>query len=173
MMENNKVENWLANIRKVANVHASKKSNDITIRFTHSGVIALYSQFREFIENCELPAYVSETLSTFGEGLIAVFNHLMHTPVGLTVEEFNMAARVLLGFQFVQIFGTASITPTIKQIAVYTGYFINQAKQDGNKCGLPLSLFNFTDSIMEASHARSKCVNMVFSGGRRGCIGNK
>ena len=72
-----------------------------------------------------------------------------------------------MGFQYVQIFGTSNVTATIKQISVYTGYYIQQAKEDGDTSALPISLQNFSDGIMETAHKVTKSGNLL-CGGRSG-----
>ena len=74
----------------------------------------------------------------------------------------------MLGFQFVQIFGTRSVTATIKQISVYTGYYVDKAKEDGVLCGQPLSLRNFSDTLMETAHKSTKMGSISYSCGKKG-----
>ena len=84
---------------------------------------------------------------------------LLNTPVGLTGEEFNLQARILLGFQYIHIFGTKTVTAAIKQIAAYTGFCIEQARQDGK-------LVSFSNRLMETEY--TKFGTMRFSNGRTG-----
>ena len=97
-------------------------------------------------------------------------NRLLNTPCSLTGCEFDLYARCLLGFQYTQIFGADSVTPSIKQIVSYMGYYIDKAKSDGELVGLPLSLKNFSDSIMETGHKETKGGLVWCSGGRNGNI---
>ena len=73
-------------------------------------------------------------------------------------------------FQLVIVFGTSQITAVQKQLTAYQGYYFEKAKSDGEMIGKPLTLRNFTDSIMETKH-RVKKGNFLFSGGKSGPIG--
>ena len=55
----------------------------------------------------------------------------------------------MLGIQAVQTFGTNAITPSIKQIVSYVPYYIDKAVADGQAMGVPLTLQNFSDGLME------------------------
>ena len=50
------------------------------------------------------------------------------------------------------------------------GYYINKAESYGELVGLPLSLKNFSDSIMETGHKETKGGLVRCSGGRNGNI---
>ena len=75
--------------------------------------------------------------------------------------------RVLLGFQFILIFGSETVTATV----AYTGFYIEKALKDATLSGLPLSLHNFNDSCMETRHKDAKQGNYIYSGGRTGETG--
>ena len=92
----------------------------------------------------------------------------MRTPCDITGNEFDIHARCLLGYQFVQIFGTGAVTATIKQISVYTGFYIHKARQDGFLIGQPLSLRNFSDGLMETAHKTTKVGTISYSRGKQG-----
>ena len=86
--------------------------------------------------------------------------------MGLSGNEYEKEARIKLGFQIVSIFGTLSVTQSIKQIVAYTGYYIDKATADGELVRLPLSLENLSDRTMERAHTEPKSVRFLFSGGR-------
>ena len=71
-----------------------------------------------------------EVLTTFCSGLDKVFRNLLPTPHELTGDEYGAQARVLLGFQAVQIFRSTSITASCKQIVTYVPYYIDKALAD-------------------------------------------
>ena len=69
-----------------------------------------------------------------------------------------------------QIFGTANLTASLKQIVTYVGYYVDRALSDPQIIGLPITLGNFKDGIMETAHKQNKKVSLLFSGGRNGLI---
>ena len=93
-----------------------------------------------------------EVLTTFCSGLDKVFRNLLRTLHELTGDEYGAQARVLLGFQAVQIFGSTSITASCKQIVTYVPYYIDKALADATMVGLPITLANFSDATMETAH---------------------
>ena len=155
---------WFNEMAKVAK--KSSAADEHKLAFSENGTIAFVTNFRSFLLNSGFKGLTMETLSTFSDGLANLFELLLNTPVGLTGKEFDTQARVLLGFQFVQIFGTKMITATIKQIAVYTGYNVEQARLDGIESGLPISLHHFSDGLMKTAHKSTKSGSVRCSGGR-------
>lgn len=111
-----------------------------------------------------------EILCTFCKGLDRVYRNLLHTPHDLTGDEYEVQARIHLGFQAVQIFGTANVTASLKQIVSYVGYYVDKARSDAQIIGLPITLGNFKDGIMETAHKQNKQNSLLFSGGRNGPI---
>jgi len=100
-----------------------------------------------------------------------IFQWILNTPKELTREEYECHVRVLLGFQFVFIFGSETVTATVKKLVAYTGFYIEKAVRDDILVGLPLNLHNFNDSIMEIKHKKAKQSNVIYSGGRTGETG--
>jgi len=96
-----------------------------------------------------------EILCTFCKGLDRLYRNL-HTPHDLTGDEYEVEARIHLGFQAVQIFGTANVTATLKQIISCDGYHVDKALTDAQIIGLPVTLRNFQDGIMETAHKQNK-----------------
>ena len=86
-------------------------------------------------------------------------------------QEYEYQARVLLGFQFILIFGSQTVTATVKELVAYTGFYVEKALKDAALSGLPLTLRNFNDSIMETKHKEAKQGNYIYSGGRVGETG--
>ena len=73
-----------------------------------------------------------------------------------TGDTFGLESRAMLGIQAVQIFGTNAITPSIKQIVSYVPYYIDKAVANGQAMGVPLTLQNFSDGLMEGKHKEPK-----------------
>ena len=88
----------------------------------------------------------------------------------MTGDEYEVKACVHLGFQVVQIFGTVNITASIKQIVSYVPYYVDKALTDASVIGLPITLANFNDALMETAHKLNKSQSLLFSGGRTGPI---
>ena len=94
------------------------------------------------------------------------FQWILNTPKELTRQKYECEVRVLLGFQFVLIFGSGTVTATVKELVAYTGFYVEKALKDATLSGLALSMHNFNDSIMETRHKDAKQGNYVYSGGR-------
>jgi len=97
-----------------------------------------------------------EILRTFRKGLDGVYKNLLQRPHDLTGDEYEVQARIYLAFQAVQIFGTANVTASLKQIVSYVGYYVDKALSDAQIIGLPMTLRNFKDGIMETAHKENK-----------------
>jgi len=54
------------------------------------------------------------------------------------------------------IFGTANLTASLEQIVTYVGYYVDKALSDAQIIGLPITLGNFKDGIMETAHKQNK-----------------
>ena len=61
----------------------------------------------------------------------------------------------------------------MRQLTVYTGHCLDQAKHDSELAGLPFGLGQFNDSIIEGAHKKAKQGKYLFSGGKSGKIGKK
>lgn len=114
-----------------------------TIRLTDNGVLNLFKQFGSLIRESKIGGLRLEIFSEFGSRLHSLYQWLLKTPVSLTGAEFDVHASALLDIPFVQIFGTDLVTLVIKQKAVYTGYSVDKAREDGVSSVQPLSLRNF------------------------------
>lgn len=93
-------------------------------------------------------------LCTVCKGLDSVCENLLLTPHELTGDDFEVQARIQLGFQAVEIFGTANITASLKQIVTYVPYYVEKALSDSAIIGLPITLANFNDGIMERAQTK-------------------
>ena len=74
------------------------------IRFSEDGVLAFTKNATNVVKE------------SFFDGLYTVYYWLLDTPTDLTRYEFEIHALCLVDFQFVQIFGKDSVTPSVKQL---------------------------------------------------------
>ena len=159
---------WFLEVQKVAR-KVCLNSYDVT--FDENGVLAFYEKAEKLLNNSGFSPLVTEIFVCFCNGLKKIFQWILNTPKELTREEYECQARVLLGFQFILIFGSETVTATIKELVAYTGFYVEKALKDAALSGLPLSLHNFNDSIMETRHKDAKQGNYIYSGGRTGATG--
>ena len=144
--------------------------DDKTVKFDELGVLSFGERMPDILIQGGFEGIVLDILQTFCIGLGPVYKNLLQTPSDLTGDSYETLARVNLGFQMVQIFGTLSVTASIKQLVAYVPYYIDKALSDARTVGLPISLSNFSDATMETAHKASKQGNFLFSGGRDGAI---
>ena len=141
-----------------------------TIKFDEVGVLAFSERMPSILSQAGFQGTILDILTTFCSGIDKVFKNLLQTSQELTGDNYRALARVLLGFQAVQIFGSSCITPSLKQIVIYVPYYIDKALADGKMVGLPITLANFSDATMETAHKQNKRKSLLFSGGRAGPI---
>lgn len=141
-----------------------------TVKFDEVGVLAFGERMPSILKKSGFKGTLLEILCTFCKGLDRVYRNLLHTPHDLTGDEYEVQARIHLGFQTVQIFDTANVTASLKQIVSYVGYYVDKARSDAQIIGLPITLGNFKDGIMETAHKQNKQNSLLFSGGRNGPI---
>lgn len=140
------------------------------VTFDEIGVHKLSEKFPILLTEAGCKGIPLEILSCFSKGLGEVFKNLLSPDHIISREDYEIKARILLGFQFVIIFGTSMVTPSVKQIVSYVSYYIQKAKEDGQLVGLPLTIRNYSDGLMETIHKRAKNCNILFSGGKKGPI---
>ena len=141
-----------------------------TVKFDEVGVLAFGERMPSILKKSGFKGTLLEILCTFCKGLDRVYRNLLHTPHDLTGDEYEVQARIHLGLQAVQIFGTANVTASLEQIVSYVGYYVDKALSDAQIIGLPITLGNFKDGIMETAHKQNKQNSLLFSGGRNGPI---
>lgn len=164
-----KGKGWEKEVSKIAR----NIKDGFQVKLSHAGVYAFCEIGEQLLVNAGFSGLIGDILTTFCSGLKNVFPLLMDTPQGLTGKEFERNARIYLGFQFPIIFGYQSLTATLKQVTVYSAFYIDKAISDARIVGLPVTLQNLTDSIMETKHKECKQGNYIFSGGRAGETGRK
>ena len=133
-----------------------------TVKFDEVGVLAFGERMPCILKETVFKGTLLETLCTFCKGLDKVYKTLLNTPHDLKGDEYEVQARIYLGFQAVQIFGTANLTASLKQIVIYVGYYVDKALSDAQIIGLPITLGNFKDGIMETEHKQNKKKFIVF-----------
>lgn len=141
------------------------------VKFDQAGVLAFYKQAPELLANAGFKGITLDVLSDFCSNLHQLFYTVLYTSPVDTPSAYEVNARVLLGFNFVLIFGTKSVTATIKHLVSYMGFYIKKALKDAELVGVPLSLNNFNDGIMETKHKEGKQGNYIYSGGKTGETG--
>ena len=144
--------------------------DDKTIKFDEVGVLSFAERMPGILKQAGFQGTVLQILQTFCSGMEPVYRNLLMTPHQLSGDEYEVYARIHLGFQAVQIFGTASITASLKQIVAYVPYYVDKALSDAKVIGLPITLANFKDGTMETAHKQNKIKSLLFSGGRSGPI---
>ena len=144
------------------------ENGHLIVKFDEIGVLAFGQKIPTALPTTGFQYFTLNVLSTFASGLTNVFRNLLRPLPTLTGKDYEVLARVLLGFQAVTIFGVKAITPSIKQVVVYTPYYIDKAREDGKEIGLPLTLEHISDATMETAHKQPKQGNILFSGGRDG-----
>lgn len=138
------------------------------MKFDEVGVSSFSAKMPHVLKEAGFTDVPLDILTTFTTGVDDIYTALLDTPTTLTGCQFECLARLHLGFQFVLIFGTCCITPSIKQIVTYTPFYIDKARSDGNLVGLPLRFSNFSDGCMETAHKYAKEGTFLYSGGRHG-----
>ena len=107
------------------------------------------------MNNSGFSPLVSEILVCFYTGLKKISQWIFNVPKELTRQEYECQARGLLGFQFISIFGSQTVTATVKELVAYTQFYVEKALEDAASSGLPLILCNFNDSIMETKRSQT------------------
>ncbi|KXJ17263.1 hypothetical protein AC249_AIPGENE8707 [Exaiptasia diaphana] len=150
-------EKWFKEIKRVAR----KVTETWDVKFDQVGAIAFYKQSPELLANTGFTGITLEVLTEFCSQLYPFFQTVLFTPLETTRTSYDIAARVLLGFNFVIIFGNQSVTATVKHLVAYMGFYIDKALNDGIQVGVPLSLRNFSDGIMETKHKEGKQLTLL------------
>lgn len=160
-------EKWADCLKNVAR-YVKVENGHLTVKFDEIGVLSFGHKVPGVLATSGFQNFSLQTLVTFCSGLTEVFQNLLQPPATLSGADYEILARVLLGFQSVVIFGVKAITPSIKQAVVYTPFYMDKALADGCKIGLPITLEHISDATMETAHKRPKEGNFLFSGGRDG-----
>ena len=92
--------------------------------------------------------------------------NLLKIPGDWTRPYFDIKACSTCSCANVFLFGRSPVTPTMKQLIVYSGHY--QAKNDSDVVSLSCELGHFSDSLMEGAHKKAKQGKYFFSGGKSG-----
>jgi hypothetical protein len=156
-------EQWTDCLKNVARF-VKVENGHLTAKFDEIGVLQFGHKVPGLLATSGFQNFSLQTLVTFCSGLAEVFQNLLQPPTTLSGGDYEILARVLLGFQSVVIFGVKAITPSIKQVVVYTPFYIEKALEDGRNIGLPVTLEHISDATMETAHKRPKEGKFLFSG---------
>ena len=97
-----------------------------------------------------------EILATFFESLEDIMPRLLKIPLEWTRPYFDIKARGTFGCDIVFLFGRSLVTPAMRQLMVYSGHYIEQAKYDSELVGLSCGLDHFSDSLMKCAQKKAK-----------------
>ena len=98
---------------------------------------------------------------------------LLKIPQDWTRPYFDIKIRGTLGCGIVFLLGRSLVTPAMRQLIVYSGHYVEQAKNDSELVGLSCGLGHFSDSLMEGAHKKAKQGKYLFSGGKSGKTGKQ
>jgi len=118
----------LLNLKKGLAKSVSREEK--AVKFDEVGVLAFGKGMPSILKKSRFKGTLLEILCTFCKGLDRVYTNLLHTPHDLTGDEYEVQARIHLGFQAVQIFGTTNVTTSLKQIVSYVGYYVDKTLSD-------------------------------------------
>jgi len=91
--------------------------------------LAFYEKAQELLNHSGFSLLVSKILVCFCTGLKKNFQWISSTPKELTRQEYECQARVLLGFQFVLIFGSQTDTATVKELVASLHWVLHVCRE--------------------------------------------
>ena len=97
---------------------AKLENGHLTVKFDEIGALSFGLKIPEILPKVGFQNCALDVLVAFCSGLKEVFESLLWPNSTITGKEFEILARILLGFQAVVIFGVKAITPSIKQVSV-------------------------------------------------------
>ena len=110
-------EKWAESLKHIAR-YAKLENGQLTVKFDEIGAISFGQKIPGTLSTAGFQNSILDVLVTFCSGLTEVFKNLLRPQPTLTGKDFEILARILLGFQAVVIFGVKAITPSIKQVGV-------------------------------------------------------
>ena len=123
-------EKWVDSLKRVARF-VKVENGHLTVKFDEIGVLSFGLKIPSVLSAAGFRSFTLDVLMSFCSGLTEMFQNLLRPQPCLTGKEYEISARILLGFQAVVIFGEKAITPSIKQAVVYVPYYIDKALADG------------------------------------------
>ena len=145
-------------------VHLDEKS----IKFDEVGIKAFAAQMPDILRQAGFKGIMLKILTSFCSGLEVVYQNLLQTPHQLTGDQYEVKARVHLGFQAVQTLELLILQPPLNKLCLM--FHTMLALTDASLIGLLNTLANFDDALMETAHKLNKSQSFLFSGGRTGPI---
>ena len=145
-------------------VHLDEKS----IKFDEVGIKAFAAQMPDILRQAGFKGIMLKILTSFCSGLEVVYQNLLQTPHQLTGDQYEVKARVHLGFQAVQTLELLILQPPLNKFCLM--FHTMLALTDASLIGLLNTLANFDDALMETAHKLNKSQSFLFSGGRTGPI---
>ena len=103
-------EKWVDSLKRVARF-VKVESGHLTVKFDEIGVLSFGSKIPSVLATAGFQSFSLDVLMTFFSGLTDMFQNLLRPQPTLTGKEYEIFARILLGFQAVVIFGVKAITP--------------------------------------------------------------
>ena len=110
-------EKWVESWKHIARF-AKLENGHLNVKFDEIGALSFGLKIPETLSTAGFQNFTLDVLATFCSGLTEVFENLLRPNPTLTGKDFEILARILLGFQAVVIFGVKAITPSIKQVSV-------------------------------------------------------
>ena len=142
------------------------------IKFDEIGLKAFFAKHEEIVTSSNFTGLTLDILKTFYASLEDIMPKLINIPMAWTRPYFDIKIRGTLGSGTVFIIAKSLITPVMRQLTVYTGHYLDQAKHGSELAGLPSRSGQFNDSIMEDAHKKKKKQRKyLFNGGKSGKIG--
>ena len=136
------------------------------IKFDEIGVHASFKKHTEILISSKL-------LSTFFKSLESLLPNALAVAQEWTRPQYEVKMRCASGCTVVLIFGKNLVTPAMRQLMVYSGHYIDQAKKDAELTALRCRLTHFRDSPTEGAHKRPKQGKFIFSGSKLGKAGKR
>ena len=124
---------WLDKIKPFTKKIDTKSKQ---IKFDEIGLKAFFQKHKDVIESSKFTGLILEILTTFFESLEDIMPKLLKIPQDWTRPYFDIKTRSTLGCGIVFLFGRSLVTPAIRQLIVYSGHYVEQAKNDSELVGL-------------------------------------
>ena len=118
---------WLEKIKPFARKIDEKRK---CIKFDEIGVHAFFKKHTEILISSKFSGITLEILSTFFRSLESLLPNALAVPKEWTRPQYEVKMRCALGCGMAFIFGKSLVTPAMRQLMVYTGHYIDQAKKD-------------------------------------------
>ena len=161
---------WLNKIKPFTKKIDTKSKQ---IKVDEIGLKAFSHKHKDNIESSKFTGLTLEILTTFFESLEDSMPNLLKIPGYWTRPYFDIKARSTFSYGIMFLFGRSPITPAMRQLIVYLGHYVEQAKNDSEVVGLLYELGHFSNSLMEGAHKKAKQDKYLFSGEKSGKTGKQ